>query len=198
MARGQTKKPTVTKANAEKSIPATQVQWASIAMKHAETYSKLLTAVDGKDIHLTKHDDEMYKQFKQDFPEVDVRNVKDHCAPSEKWDKWIAKWADKVEDPKFGTLVRTTAAGDYDESNTTFVMRIQFYAFEIARNKEGLNSVHHDRSQSQSPSRGASSTRSNSKSPERKPELTEKTVLEKARTPSPERKGKATRTSGRQ
>jgi len=72
-------------------------------MKHAETYSKLLTGADGKDIRLTKHDDEIYKQFKQDFPEIDVRNVKDHCAPSEKWDAWIAKWQDKVEDLKFGS-----------------------------------------------------------------------------------------------
>jgi hypothetical protein len=37
------------------------------------------------------------------------------------------------------TLIRIDSNLDYSEENTTLVPRIQFYAIEIARNKEGKN-----------------------------------------------------------
>lgn len=40
-----------------------------------------------------------------------------------------------------GTLLRVDAAGDYNQENTTLVPRIQFFAIEIARNREGHNTV---------------------------------------------------------
>jgi len=41
-------------------------------------------------------------------------------------------------------LVRTNAKGEYSSENTFLVVRIQFYAIEIARNREGYNdSVRH-------------------------------------------------------
>lgn len=77
-------------------------------------------------------------------------------------------------------------------------MRIQFYAFEIARNKEGLNSMHFDRSKSRSPSPALKpvdkETRNKSRSPEPHISLTEEKVIEKGhQSPTSEKKGKATR-----
>lgn len=42
-----------------------------------------------------------------------------------------------------GTLIRKDVHGDYNEKNSFIVVRIQFYAIELARNKEGLNDVHY-------------------------------------------------------
>lgn len=42
-----------------------------------------------------------------------------------------------------GTLIRKDVHGDYNEKNSFIVIRIQFYAIELARNKEGLNDVHY-------------------------------------------------------
>lgn len=35
--------------------------------------------------------------------------------------------------------MRADTKGDYSEQNTMLVPRVQFYAIEIARNREGLN-----------------------------------------------------------
>lgn len=45
----------------------------------------------------------------------------------------------KVEDHSFGTLLRLDCREDYSEANSTLVPRIQFYAIELARNREGHN-----------------------------------------------------------
>lgn len=44
-------------------------------------------------------------------------------------------------DYSYGTLLRSDAAKDYAEENTILVTRIQFYAIEIARNREGVNDI---------------------------------------------------------
>lgn len=38
------------------------------------------------------------------------------------------------------TLIRIDSNLDYSEENTSLVPRIQFFAIEIARNREGFNS----------------------------------------------------------
>ncbi len=42
-------------------------------------------------------------------------------------------------DFNFGTLIRTDATDEYTQFNTTFVTRLQFYVYEIARCRRGLN-----------------------------------------------------------
>lgn len=42
----------------------------------------------------------------------------------------------------FGTLIRKDAHGDDNNSNSFIVIRIQFYAIEVARNREGINNIH--------------------------------------------------------
>mmetsp|Transcript_10421 Transcript_10421/g.31867 ORF Transcript_10421/g.31867 Transcript_10421/m.31867 type:complete len:81 (-) Transcript_10421:111-353(-) len=43
------------------------------------------------------------------------------------------------DDYNFGTLLRTDTRGKYEEDNTILVLRGQFYAVEIARNRESCN-----------------------------------------------------------
>ncbi|KAI8139915.1 putative polysaccharide biosynthesis protein [Fennellomyces sp. T-0311] len=118
-------------------------QWAVKAMHHAETYYKLITSLDMKNFPLTKIDDEIYKDFEESFPEIDVKHLDDkhfHTPEAkEKWRNWINKYEKRVNEFNFGTLIRINYRQDYTEQNTMFGVRMQFYAIEIARNKKGLN-----------------------------------------------------------
>jgi hypothetical protein len=121
-------------------------QFAVKAVKHVETYWSLLEKVGGSKLKLTKHDDDIFEQLIEDFPEfkdpakVAVISEEEMKSPSGK-----AKWRDfcekfnQIEDYNFGTMLRTKANGEYDQEGTIFVVRIQFYAIEIARNRYGLN-----------------------------------------------------------
>merc|ERR1719219_3144044 len=44
-----------------------------------------------------------------------------------------------VEDFSFATLIRLNSSQDYEEVNSVIVTKIQFYAIELARNREGHN-----------------------------------------------------------
>ena len=57
----------------------------------------------------------------------------------EDWRKFCALFEKKIEDYNFGTLLRTDSSAEYGQYSTCFVVRIQFYAFEVARNRHGLN-----------------------------------------------------------
>jgi hypothetical protein len=92
---------------------------------------------------LTPYDDIIYKQFREDFPDMKVdvineeRDLKSENAKF-KWRKFIEKF-DKLDDFNFGTLLRTNASEEFGPDNSMFVVRIQFLAIEIARNREGCN-----------------------------------------------------------
>ncbi|KAJ1913445.1 hypothetical protein H4219_005220 [Mycoemilia scoparia] len=126
------------------NMPEIEKQWAVVAMHHAETYYKILQAMDGKNLKLTKIDDEIYEHFKKMFPEIDVTelNEKDFKTPEAKarWRPFINEYENKVKDFNYGTLLRIRADGDYTEDNTMFATRTQFYCIEISRNKLGYNS----------------------------------------------------------
>merc|ERR1711977_356821 len=57
----------------------------------------------------------------------------------ERWRKFLMTYEKKVDDYNFGTMLRADAKGEYGEKETIFVPRMQFYAIEIARNRNGLN-----------------------------------------------------------
>lgn len=57
----------------------------------------------------------------------------------QKWRPFCEKFKETVEDYSFGTLLRVDANGEYSEENSILVPRIQFYAVELARNREGFN-----------------------------------------------------------
>lgn len=122
-------------------------QFAVVAVEQAETYWNLISKVPGSKLRLTKYDDEIYEEFVNDFPEytdlskLNKFNEDELKTPvaKDRWRKLIARFEKKIDDFNFGTLLRTDASQEYGQLNTTFVVRIQFYAFEIARNRHGLN-----------------------------------------------------------
>ncbi|CAF0706639.1 unnamed protein product [Brachionus calyciflorus] len=125
--------------------PQIELQWAMKAFQHAEIHYNLLCAIDSKMLKLTKIDETIYAEFRQHFNELPVDKIDvDHLKSAESKEKWrpfCESYKEKVEDYNMGTLLRIDAYGDYNEENTTLVPRIQFYAIEIARNREGHNSA---------------------------------------------------------
>ncbi|KAI0791572.1 polysaccharide biosynthesis-domain-containing protein [Irpex lacteus] len=129
-------------------------QFAVKAVEHAQTYWNLLEKVEPKQLRLTKHDDEIFEHLKRDFPEMfeepydKITKLDEEAMKSkegkEKWRKFIESYKETIKDYNFGSLIRTDARDEYSETNTIFTTRIQFYAYEIARNRLGLNDKAHE------------------------------------------------------
>ncbi|KAK4882951.1 hypothetical protein RN001_006270 [Aquatica leii] len=119
--------------------------WAMKAFEHAEVYFNLLSSVDAKLLRLTPLDDTIYRLFREEFPIFDVSLVDENKLKSTqekaKWRPFCERFKNIVEDYSFGTLLRSDASKDYDEQNSMLVTRIQFYAIELARNREGVNDI---------------------------------------------------------
>lgn len=121
-------------------------QFAVKAVMQAETYWGLLTKIPGSKLKLTKFDDDIFDTLLEDFPEYkDPENLKEiseekmkNKEGKEKWRVFCEKFKE-IEDYNFGTLLRTKNTEEYTQHGTIFVVRIQFYAIEIARNRYGLN-----------------------------------------------------------
>jgi hypothetical protein len=122
-------------------------QFAVKAVHQMGAYWSLITAIPPSKLKLTKFDDEIVEKFFEAFPEF---NNKEKLAilnedelktkeAKERWRDYIKNFDGKIEDFNFGTLLRKDASDEYSEENTIFVVRIQFYAFELARNRFGLN-----------------------------------------------------------
>ena len=103
---------------------------------------QLLCSVDPKSLRLTPYDDEIYKQFRQDFPDMDVNVINEnHLKSTEekvKWRAYMDKF-NKLEDYSYGTLLRSEASAAFNPDSAILVVRVQFLAIEIARNREGHN-----------------------------------------------------------
>ncbi|KAL8335616.1 hypothetical protein RB598_009687 [Gaeumannomyces tritici] len=122
-----------------------EMAFAQKVIQHMETYWKILKNKRGSQLRLTKMDDEIYEHLKADFPELDPAEdiVEDKLKSKEgkeRWRKFMMVYEKKVEDFNFGTMLRVSPKDDVDtEERVIFVPRMQFYAFEIARNRAGLN-----------------------------------------------------------
>ncbi|XP_038173341.1 protein PBDC1 isoform X7 [Arvicola amphibius] len=123
--------------------PDIEMAWAIRAMQHAEVYYKLISSVDPQFLKLTKVDDQIYSEFRENFEtlRVDVLDPEELKSESakEKWRPFCLKFEGIVEDYNYGTLLRLDCSQGYTEENTIFAPRIQFFAIEIARNREGYN-----------------------------------------------------------
>lgn len=123
--------------------PTVESLWAIKAVEHMEVYFNLISAVDPKVLKLTPHDEAIYKEFRERFPDLDVKHLVESEIKSEEskkeWREFCLKFEKVVEDYNFATLLRLDSEKDYAEENTTLVPRVQFYAVEIARNREGCN-----------------------------------------------------------
>ncbi|KAI4875239.1 hypothetical protein NFI96_010703 [Prochilodus magdalenae] len=124
-----------------------EVMWAMKAYNHAEVYFNLISSVDPKFLKLTKSDDMIYTKFREDFPDFDIKILDPELLKSpeakEKWRPFCNHFEHLVEDFNYGTLLRLDCEKDYTEENTIFATRIQFFAIEIARNREGYNNIVH-------------------------------------------------------
>nr|XP_020768653.1 protein PBDC1-like isoform X1 [Odocoileus virginianus texanus] len=123
--------------------PGIEVAWAMRTMQHAEIYYKLISSVDPQFLKLTKVDDQIYSEFRENFKNLridilDPEELKSETA-KEKWRPFCLKFDGIVEDFNYGTLLRLNCSQGYTEENTIFAPRIQFFAIEIARNREGYN-----------------------------------------------------------
>ncbi|XP_004464881.1 protein PBDC1 isoform X1 [Dasypus novemcinctus] len=123
--------------------PDIEIAWAMRAMQHAEVYYKLISSVDPQFLKLTKVDDQIYSEFRENFEKlrIDVLNPDELKSESakKKWRPFCLKFDGIVEDFNYGTLLRLDCSLGYTEENTIFAPRIQFFAIEIARNREGFN-----------------------------------------------------------
>ncbi|XP_071480974.1 protein PBDC1-like [Diadema antillarum] len=120
-----------------------EMAWAMQAYHHAETYFNLVSSVDSRQLRLTKHDDELYKHFRHDFPDMNIEVLQVDELKSDtakrKWRPFCNHFDGTIKDFNFGTLLRLDCKSGYTEENTVFVTRVQFFAVEVARNREGLN-----------------------------------------------------------
>eukprot|EP00092_Neocalanus_flemingeri_P037837 GFUD01041187.1.p1 GENE.GFUD01041187.1~~GFUD01041187.1.p1 ORF type:complete len:205 (-),score=73.66 GFUD01041187.1:137-751(-) len=119
--------------------------WAMKAIEHAEVYFNLLCSVEPARLKLSgsqELDDQIYKDFKESFPDLniaklteeDIKNAEAKVA----WREFSNRYK-HVEDFSLGSLVRMDSSKDYSEENTMLSIKIQFFAIEIARNRDGLN-----------------------------------------------------------
>jgi hypothetical protein len=102
----------------------------------------MLCSVDPKYLNLTQYDDIIYSTFRQDFPKFDVKHLNEMGMKSDdskmKWRTFIEKF-NKLDDFSYGTLIRVDSDSDFNSDNSMLVIRLQFWAIEIARNREGYN-----------------------------------------------------------
>ncbi|KAI4253275.1 MAG: hypothetical protein L6R42_007646 [Xanthoria sp. 1 TBL-2021] len=119
-------------------------QFAVKAVQQMTTYWAILEKMKGSQLRLTKLDDEIYDHFKKDFPEFDpAETINEDTMKSkegkERWRNFMMAYEKKIDDYNFGTMLRANPKFEYGEKETIFAMRMQFYAIEIARNRQGLN-----------------------------------------------------------
>lgn len=129
-------------------------QFAVKAVQHMTTYWGLLENVPGSKLKLTKLDDEIYEHLKRDFPEFDPEaTINEDEMKSrrgkERWRNFMMAYEKKVDDYNFGTILRSNPKWEYGNEETIFVPRMQFYAVEIARNRNGLNDWIHEKHKSE-------------------------------------------------
>ncbi|KAH8112311.1 DUF757-domain-containing protein [Phellopilus nigrolimitatus] len=129
-------------------------QFAVKAVEHAQVYWNLLEKVKPTELRLTKIDDEIFEDLSAKFPELVEppydglikldEEVMKSSEGKKRWREFIEAYKDKVKDYNFGSLIRMDCKDEYGERNTIFVTRMQFCAFEIARNRLGLNDDAHE------------------------------------------------------
>ncbi|EWC44667.1 hypothetical protein DRE_06563 [Drechslerella stenobrocha 248] len=127
-------------------------QFAVKTVMYMQTHWSLLENRRGSELTLTRMDDEVFENFKQTFPELDVsqkidEDVMKSKAGKEKWRNFVNQYEKTIKDFNFGTMLRISPKDEYDQDTTILAVRMQFYAIEIARNKLGLNDWIYDEAQ---------------------------------------------------
>ncbi|KAK5992983.1 Protein PBDC1-like protein [Cladobotryum mycophilum] len=146
--------PTNFDANQADNMEEIEQQFAVKAVQHLQTYWSILEKVKGSALRLTRLDNEIYSHLKEAFPDFDpaVTINEDEMKSKqgkEKWRAFMNAYEGKVDDFNFGTMLRNSPKVEYEEDTTIFVPRMQFYAVEIARNKNGLNDWIYEKKQAE-------------------------------------------------
>lgn len=136
--------PKTFRAEEAENLEEIEKQFAVKAVIHAQTYWNILRQRRGSALRLTKHDDAIYAHLQSSFPEFSAQLPIDEDAMKSThgkkiWREFMMKYENLINDYNFGTLLRRDAKDEYEEKTTIFAPRMQFYAVEIARNREGLN-----------------------------------------------------------
>jgi len=144
-------------------------QFAVRTVEQAQTYWNLLEKVPPRTLKLTRYDDDIFEHALAVFPElaeeeyIKLTKIDEDWMKSEdgkrRWREFSESYKDKIADYNMGSLIRTDARDEYTELNTIFVLRIQFYAFEIARNRLGLNDKAHERAKAEAEKQKAKATK---------------------------------------
>lgn len=131
------------------NLPGVEAAWAVVAGRFAEEHEAFLARIpknaNPAHVRLTSMDDNIYHKFRLMFPagSFDVAKVSEDELKSPemkaKWRPYCMHFEKTVEDYNTGTIMRLDASKPYSPENTTLAPRIQFYAIEIARMREGCN-----------------------------------------------------------
>lgn len=116
-------------------------QFAVKVVQHMETYWKILERKRGSALRLTRYDDQIFTHFKMAFPDFDPASRLDENEMKskkgkEQWRQFINEYEKgdhKIDDYNYGAMVRASPKEEYTQEGTVFVVRMQFYAIEIAR-----------------------------------------------------------------
>ncbi|XP_012725087.2 protein PBDC1 isoform X1 [Fundulus heteroclitus] len=123
--------------------PLVETPFRGLTFRRLLALFQLISSVEPKFLKLTKVDDQLYSSFRETFKELDVKQLKEGDLKSdeakERWRPFCNQFEGIVEDFNYGTLLRLDCEKDYSEENTIFATRVQFFAVEIARNREGYN-----------------------------------------------------------
>ncbi|GAA5949964.1 hypothetical protein JCM3765_007752 [Sporobolomyces pararoseus] len=142
--------PSTFSAETAENDESIEMQFAVTCVEQAETYWKLITGIQPSTLkRLTKWDDDIFESFSKHFPDyledgakklikLDEDEIKS-AGGKKRWREFMMPFEKKVDEYNFGTLIRLNAEDDYTETNSMFGYRVQFYAIEIARNRNGLN-----------------------------------------------------------
>ncbi|CAO1628040.1 unnamed protein product [Parajaminaea phylloscopi] len=152
--------------NQAQNLPEIEKQMAVKCVEHAQATWNLYEKVKPSTLRLSKLDDEIYADFEQSFPELaadeaKISKIDEEAMKSaqgkEAWRSFINRYEGKIADFNFGTLIRTDSSDEYTQFNTTFVTRLQFYVYEIARNRRGLNDWVYEKAQKEAAAKKAKS-----------------------------------------
>lgn len=96
-------------------------------VQQMSTYWSILEKMPGSKLRLTKMDDEIYENFKKEFPDFDPKATinEDEMKSKEgkeKWRNFVNQYDKKIDDFNYGTMLRANPAWEYGEKETIFGM----------------------------------------------------------------------------
>lgn len=122
---------------------AIERDWAEAAGKYAEMFEKMIINTKTEEkmqlFKFTPKDDEIYRDFRNVFPNVKVEQIdleQMKTTDKRKWHDFLELRKTICKEYNTGTLLRLDYAKQCGPENCTLVPRLQFYCIELARFRE--------------------------------------------------------------